>query len=63
MVEADPRGSHDNTANYRSDRRRDRMLKRVADLDTMRFCDEDIRDPGACAGEVAGRLAEARSRP
>jgi len=56
VVEADPRGTHDTTLNYRSDRRRDRALKRVADLDTMRFSDEDLADPAACAGEVAGRL-------
>ena len=56
MVEADPRGAHDTTANYRSDRRRDRVLKRVAGLDTMRFCDEDLVRPEGCAAEVAERL-------
>jgi predicted transcriptional regulator of viral defense system len=56
VVEADPRGTHDTTVNYRSDRRRDRTLKRVADLDTMRFCDEDLADPAGCAAEVAERL-------
>ncbi len=57
-VEADPRASHDRTSSYRSDRRRDRVLKRVADLDTMRFSDEDLRDPHACALEVAHRLVQ-----
>ena len=56
VVEADPRGSHDRTSSYRSDRRRDRVLKRVADLDTMRFSDADLCDPRACALEVADRL-------
>lgn len=60
VVEVDPRGSHDRTSSYRSDRRRDRALKRVADLDTMRFCDVDMRDPVACAAEVAERLAVIR---
>ncbi len=58
VVEADPRATHDRTASYRSDRRRDRALKRVADLDTMRFSDDDLSDPAACAAEVAGRLAD-----
>ena len=56
IVEVDPRASHDRTSSYRSDRRRDRVLKRVANLDTMRFSDEDVRDPHACAHEVAERL-------
>ncbi len=42
IVEADPAASHDRTSSYRSDRRRDRALKRVASLDTMRFSDEDL---------------------
>ena len=60
IVEADPRGSHDRTASYRSDRRRDRTLKRVANLDTMRFSDIDLCDPRACALEVVNRLARQR---
>lgn len=58
VVEADPRGSHDRTSSYRSDRQRDRALKRVSDLDTMRFSDEDMLDPHACALEVAQRLVQ-----
>jgi predicted transcriptional regulator of viral defense system/very-short-patch-repair endonuclease len=54
VAEADPRGTHDRTASYRSDRRRDRALDRVG-LETMRFSDEDLRDPAACAAEVAER--------
>ena len=55
-----PRSSHDRTSSYRSDRRRDRMLKRIADFDTMRFSDEDLSDPRACAAEVANRLTSIR---
>lgn len=57
-VEVDPRSTHDRTASYRSDRQRDRALRRVAGIDTMRFCDEDLADPSACAAEVAVELAE-----
>ncbi len=62
VVEADPRSTHDRTSTYRSDRRRDRALKRAAELDTMRFCDVDLRDPHACALEVLDRLARLRLR-
>ena len=54
IVEADPRGSHDRTANYRSDRTRDRALDRLG-YETMRFNDLELRDPAACAAEVAER--------
>lgn len=55
VVEADPRGTHDTTANYRSDRRRDRALRRVGDFETMRFSDADLRNPAACAAEAKER--------
>jgi len=54
IVEADPRGTHDRTANYRSDRTRDRALDRMG-YETMRFNDLELRDPVACAAEVAVR--------
>ena len=56
-VELDPRSTHDRTASYRSDRRRDRALRRAAGIETMRFCDDDLVDPAACAAEVVGHLA------
>jgi very-short-patch-repair endonuclease len=54
IVEADPRGTHDRTANYRSDRTRDRALARLG-YETMRFNDVELRDPAACAAETAER--------
>ncbi len=60
VVEADPRVTHDTTANYRSDRVRDRRLDAIG-LQTMRFNDVDLRDPAGCAREVAERLALRRA--
>lgn len=57
IVEADSLRWHDNPAAYRGDRRRDRALKRVG-YDTVRFSDEDMHDPAACAGEVTGFLVQ-----
>ena len=56
-VEIDPRSTHDRTASYRSDRQRDRALRRAAGIETMRFCDDDLVDPAACAAEVVDELA------
>lgn len=56
-VELDPRSTHDRTASYRSDRQRDRALRRAAGIETMRFCDDDLVDPDACAAEVVVELA------
>jgi len=59
VVEADPRSTHDATASYRSDRERDRKLDAIG-LQTMRFHDLDLLEPGACAQETMRRLSERR---
>jgi predicted transcriptional regulator of viral defense system len=61
IVEADSAGYHDHTLAYRGDRVRDRQVGLLG-YETMRFCDTDMRDPPACAAEVAERLALRRPR-
>lgn len=61
VVEADPRGTHDTTQSYRSDRSRDRKLDAIG-LQTMRFHDLELRDLRACAVETAERLAHRRAQ-
>jgi len=56
IVEADSRTYHNHVRAYRSDRRRDRALRRIG-YETMRFSDEDAQDVAACAAEVADFLA------
>lgn len=58
IVEADT-AFHDSTVAYRSDRRRDRALLSVG-YETIRFSDEDLRDPTACAVETRDLLAAMR---
>lgn len=54
IVEVDPLGTHNTTASYRSDRRRDRATDRLG-YQTMRFSDQDLEDLRACAIEVLER--------
>jgi len=61
VVEADSSRFHNRTSSYRGDRRRDRALLALG-LHTARFSDEDMRDPAACAREVAELLAARRCR-
>lgn len=57
IVEADPRSTHNRVDAYRGDRRRDRALLRTGFV-TLRFSDEDMLDPVACAREVVDHLRE-----
>jgi very-short-patch-repair endonuclease len=58
IVEADT-AYHNSTASYRSDRQRDRALLALG-YETIRFSDEDLRDPAACAAETRELLAALR---
>lgn len=60
IVEADPRGTHDRTASYRSDRRRDREARRLG-FETARFSDHDIENSAGCAREVHDLLRSMES--